>query len=194
MRAIRAFVGFVIIVAAVVVGLIVGIGFYLSPQGVLKPSDAIVVISGGETELRVKEGVRLFQQGIAPVIIMSGAARDAGTSNAETMRDIAVSLNVPVEKILLEPNAKDTIGNAKYVGELIAQNQIHSIVLVTSPYHQRRAYLTFRRALGKDFVIINHSALDSAWRKNGWWSSLWARKITISELQKILYLHFFVAR
>jgi len=145
MKAIKAFIGFVVVVAAIAIGLIVGIGFYLSPQDVIKSSDAIVVISGGETELRVKEGTRLFAQGIAPVMIMSGAARDAGTSNAETMRDIAVSLGVPVEKILLEPNAKDTIGNAKYVAELIDQNQIHSIVLVTSPYHQRRAYLTFRR-------------------------------------------------
>ncbi|MFA5009654.1 MAG: YdcF family protein [Patescibacteria group bacterium] len=172
-------------------GLIIGVGFYLSPQGVLKTSDAIVVISGGETDLRVKEGVRLYQADWAPLMIMSGAARDEGESNAEAMKRLAISYGVPSDKILVEKEARDTFDNAKFTHDLLEEHQIRSIILVTSPYHQRRAYLTFRYYLGPDVTIINHSAADSAWRKNGWWNNAWARSITFSELQKLTYLAVF---
>jgi uncharacterized SAM-binding protein YcdF (DUF218 family) len=185
------FIRFFIIAGVIVVAGIIAVGFYLSPQNELKPADAIVVISGGETDQRVKEGVELFHQGLAPTLIMSGAARDSGISNAAAMQRSAVSQGVAEERILVEDKAQDTLGNAKYVRELLSDHDIKSIILVTSPYHQRRAYLTFCRYLGKDFPIINHSAADSAWRKNGWWENAWARHLTFQELGKIIYLMLF---
>lgn len=180
-----------IIIVAIIGGVILGTGFYLSPQDELKTTDAIVVISGGETDLRVKEGVRLYQAEWAPLIIMSGAARDEGESNAEAMKRLAISYGVPSDKILVEKEARDTFDNAKFTHDLLQAHQIKSIILVTSPYHQRRAYITFRYYLGEDVEIVNHSAADSAWRKNGWWNNDWARSITFSEFQKITYLTVF---
>ena len=173
---------------AVIAGVIVGTGFYLSPQDPLRSADAIVAISGGETDLRVKESVKLYQQHWAPLLIMSGAARDEGESNAEAMQRLAVNSGIPPDRILVEKEAKTTVDNAIYIKQLLADHQVHSIILVTSPYHQRRAFLTFAHYLGAQVAIINHSAADSAWRKNGWWKDAWARKITLSELQKIAYL------
>ncbi|RLC37936.1 YdcF family protein [candidate division Kazan bacterium] len=164
-----------------------GVGFYLSPQDKLERSDAIVVISGGETEARVKEGVQLFQDEWAPLVIVSGAARDEGISNAAMMKQIAISLGIPASSIIIEENAQTTWENANYVADIMESNKINSIILVTSPYHQRRAYLNFRYFLGNDFKIINHSAKDSAWRKNGWWNLSWTRHLTFAELQKIIY-------
>lgn len=186
MRYLKIFATLVVIV----IGLVVWIGFYLSPQSRLVSADAIVVISGGETDERVAEGVQLFNHNLAPVMIMSGAARDAGPSNAEAMKQIAIRQGVSEDKIIIEENAQDTIGNAKYVKDLIEQNKIQSIILVTSPYHQRRAYITFHQYLGDQFTIINHSSADSAWRKNGWWRDAWARQLTWQELQKNFYLTF----
>ena len=172
----------------IIVGLTLTIGFFLSPQDQLSHADAIVVISGGETQERVAEGVRLFQQDWAPLMIMSGAARDEGVSNAATMQRLAIASGVPADKILLEEEARNTFGNAKNVRNLVGEHGISSIILVTSPYHQHRAALTFRHFLGANFPIINHSATDSAWRKNGWWLDAWARHLTWTELQKIAYL------
>lgn len=187
MKYLIGLIGILVIVAAI----IVGTSFYLSPQDKLAKTDAIVVISGGETDLRVKEGVKLFQEEWAPLIIMSGAARDAGESNAEAMKRLAVKLGVPIDKVLVEKEARNTIDNARFTHDLLASNHVQSIILVTSPYHQRRASLTFSRYLEDSVRIINHSAADSAWRKNGWWNNSWARKITLSELQKIMYLSVF---
>lgn len=166
----------------------VGVGFYLSPQDELAPADAIVVISGGETALRVKEGVSLYQSGWAPLIIMSGAARDEGIANAVSMKQMAINLGVPADSILVEPESINTFENATLVRKIIKEQKASQIILVTSPYHQRRASIVFHKALSElPVTIINHSALDSAWRKNGWWMDGWARRLTTSELKKIVY-------
>lgn len=171
---------------------VISVGFLLSPQDQLKHSDAIIVISGGETEERVKEGVELYKAGWAPLLIMSGAARDEGVANAVSMRQIAVSQDVPADNILIETQATDTITNAVRVKEMIGQDVLNRIILVTSPYHQRRASLVFNKVFSDLSVeIINHSAQDSTWRKNGWWRQAWSRHLTLSELQKIIYLLLF---
>jgi len=180
-------IGWVILVG---IGLMLGAGFYLSPQDKLRSSDAIVVISGGETAERVNEGVELYWAGWAPLLIMSGAARDEGPSNAAAMRKLAITAGVPADKIILDEEARDTISNAQNVRALIGDHGIGSIILVTSPYHQRRALVAFRHFLGSGFPIVNHSSTDSAWRKNGWWTNAWARHLTWTELTKVTYLSF----
>lgn len=167
---------------------IVGIGFLLSPQDPLELGDAIIVISGGETEQRVAEGVKLYQDGWAPLIIMSGAAKDEGIANAVAMKQIAIKQGVAPDHIIVEEEAVDTFDNAIKTREIIGQYKLNKIILVTSPYHQRRAALVFKKVLSDLPVkIINHSAPDSAWRKNGWWFNPWARQLTLSELKKVIY-------
>lgn len=177
-----------VFIVALAVGAFVGVGFFLSPQDELEKSDAIVTISGGETSQRVAEAVDLFKNGWAPLLIMSGAARDEKVSNAEMMQQIAVSLGVPRAKIMTEKEAENTLDNAKFVRDIIKDQKFTKIILVTSPYHQKRASLAFAKAL-KDLPvkIINHSSTDSTWRKNGWWEDEWSRYLTWSELQKTIY-------
>lgn len=179
---------FLIILGGLLLLIPIWIGFFLSPQNKLEKVDAIVAISGGETVERVNEAVKLYQQDYAPVIIFSGAARDRGVSNAESMQQLAIKAGIPEDKILTEKQAKNTFDNAKFVKDLIQSRGMDSIVLVTSPYHQRRAYLTFRQILGPDIKILNHSSADSAWRKRGWWKEPWPRALTFSEIQKIIIL------
>lgn len=179
---------FLLAIVVLMICSIVGIGFLLSPQDPLELGDVIIVISGGETEQRVAEGVKLYQDGWAPLMIMSGAARDEGIANAVAMKQIAVIQGVVPDHILVEEEAVDTFGNAVKTREIIEQYKLNKIILVTSPYHQRRAALVFKKVLSDLPVkIINHSASDSAWRKNGWWFNAWARQLTLSELKKVIY-------
>ena len=184
-RKLSLFLGALIVIA---VAGIIGTGFYLSPQDDLARSDAIVVVSGGETSQRVAEGVKLYKADWARVLIMSGASRDARDSNAAAMKRMAVSAGVPADKIITEEKSMNTFENAAYVRDIIEQNKFNQLILVTSPYHQRRAALVFSKALnGLPVKIINHSSLDSAWRKNGWWLDEWARTLTWSEVKKVSY-------
>jgi len=169
-------------------GVFFGIGYYLSPQDQLAKSDAIVAISGGETEARTAEAVKLYQEGWGANIIFSGAALDPnGPSNAKAMARAAIAAGVPPTSIELDETATNTRQNANDVGEIIRRENYHSIILVTSPYHQRRASIAFHRVLGGNFVIVNHSSFDGRWRRSHWWATPASRELTYSELQKVAY-------
>jgi uncharacterized SAM-binding protein YcdF (DUF218 family) len=176
----------VIVLAAVT---FFSIGFYLSPQSSLRKVDAIVAISGGETDSRAAEAIRLYKEGWAQKLIFSGAAFDpTGPSNAEAMARIALREGVPESDILLEETSANTNQNAEGVAKIAMDEGYKSIILVTSPYHQRRASITFGRALGSDVAILNHSTTDQRWRRAAWWANDYSKALTISELQKTLYV------
>ncbi len=175
---------------ASIIAAIVGIGFFLSPQDPLRKADMIVAVSGGETQQRTREAIRLYQQGYAPYVLFSGAAEDkTGPSNAAAMRQVALDAGVPASAILIEEKSTTTAENATESAPLIQSMGAKSIIMVTSPYHQRRASLNFRQTLGERVHIINHSATDSSWRKNSWWTNAFTVQLTVSELQKTLYVY-----
>lgn len=188
----RLLVIFAIFFSILIVGVggaFLGVGFWLSPQDNLQKSQAIVAISGGDTAARTQEAVRLYKAGWAPKIIFSGAALDPNSpSNARAMQTIAVSEGVPRVDILLDETSENTQQNAADVAFIVRSQNFNKVILVTSPYHQRRAYLTFSAALGKQVTIINHSTTDQEWRRAHWWATPNSRALTSTELKKTLYV------
>src|SRR4051812_29824603 len=164
-----------------------GMGFWLSPQSRLHKADAIVAISGGDTGARTAEAVKLYQDGWAKHVIFSGAALDPNSaSNAAVMARLAESQGVPKSAIQLEEQSTTTQTNATDTALIIQKDNYKSIILVTSPYHQRRASITFHRAM-PSVAILNHSSIDLNWRRSHWWASAYSRQLTLSEFQKTFY-------
>jgi len=179
---------FVLIIGALASGFFFGVGYYLSPQSPLAKSDAIVAISGGDTTARTQEAVRLYNAGYSSNIIFSGAALDpSGPSNARAMATAAEAQGVPASAISLDEASTNTRENATNVDFILKRQNDHSIILVTSPYHQRRAYIVFHRTLGSGVTIINHSSYDQGWRRSDWWATPSSRSLTLSELQKVIF-------
>lgn len=185
------------VVGSIVLGLLIaaaavsffGVGFYLSPQSKLAKSDVIVAISGGDTIARTAEAVRLYQDGWAPHIIFSGAALDPSSpSNARAMASLAEEQGVPRAAIELEEASANTQENASDVGRIVKARGYHQLILVTSPYHQRRASILFKRALGTTVTVLNHSSYDQTWRRSDWWATSYSQALTLSEFQKTIYV------
>lgn len=70
------------------------------------------------------------------------------------MADLIVELGIDRERIFLEDESRDTIGNAvhvadRYLGTISARR----IFLVTSPFHLERSVETFRLVLGPAWEI-----------------------------------------
>ena len=165
-----------------------GLGFYLSPQDKLEQADAIVVVSGGQTTTRAEYGIELYKQGYAPKIIFSGGALDDGPSNAIAMRQQAIEAGLSDDNILLDEDAQNTYENAVNSKRLMDDIGAKKVILVTSPYHQRRVGQTFKKVLGPGYTVIGSSAVDSRWSKSGWWQSGFSFNISMSELYKMLYI------
>jgi uncharacterized SAM-binding protein YcdF (DUF218 family) len=95
---------------------------------------------------RVEHGVHLFQQGLAPRLILSGGRWAAHRpSCAPRMKALALSLGMPPEQILVEDRSTSTAENAREVTRLLRADGTSAILLVTSPLHMRRAKLCFER-------------------------------------------------
>jgi uncharacterized SAM-binding protein YcdF (DUF218 family) len=185
------FLGRLTVAAVLLVTLVLlGPGFILdTPQPTPRQSDAIVVISGDEQMARFAEGVNLYEQGFGKYLVFSGAAYDNGTSNADVMRQLAIRRGVPASAILEEPQGEDTWGNAVYTRQVLEGHHLGSAILVTSPYHLRRAKVTFDAAYsGSGIELMVHAAPDSQWRKLSWWQQAETRRLTFTELQKLAYI------
>lgn len=190
MKILKATLVLMLALAVLVLAVIVGIGWYLAPQDKLVKSDAIIVVSGGDTNKRTDEGVKLWKGGWAPTLILVGAAADKGTSNAAVMRLRAVSEGVPAEHTLIEERSANTLENAQYLKPILESKNIRSGILVSSPYHTRRVKTTFHKVYGKDYHFIAHPALDSVWARSSWWKRQSTINLTLDELQKTLYVKF----
>lgn len=153
-------------------------------------ADAIVAISGGDTAARAREAISLYKQGWAPYIIFSGAAQDKqGASNAAVMSQQAIAARVPESAILLDEASVNTADNASQVRSIVMQHGFKRLILVTSPYHQRRASIEFNRRLEDVATIINHpTSTDRFWNEHSWWATPWGLWLAVSELVKVLFV------
>lgn len=188
--------GIAAIVALAIV--IIGLNAYLGPNDLagcserpskVKPcqaADAIVAVSGGDTSARTREAIKLYQDDWAPKLIFSGAAQDkSGPSNAEAMRRIARDAGVPDEAIITEEQGETTKQNAVNTQNILEQNGIKSVILVTSAYHQRRAGLEFK-SRSSDVTVRNHPVpSDDQWSAF-WWMTPIGWFLAIGEFVKIV--------
>jgi uncharacterized SAM-binding protein YcdF (DUF218 family)/glycosyltransferase involved in cell wall biosynthesis len=117
------------------------------------PADAIVVFAGGVGETgrggegyqdRVQHAVGLYRAGFARYLIFS-TGWTYTFHEAQIMRAVAVALGVPADAILLEEEAGSTFENVVFVRAILDRQGWRRVLLVSSPYHMRRAVLTFRK-------------------------------------------------
>jgi uncharacterized SAM-binding protein YcdF (DUF218 family) len=165
-----------------------GISFYLQPNNFIgcgdapteqancQKADAIVAVSGGDTNARTDEAIKLYKNGWADTLIFSGAAQDkSGLSNAAAMQARAIAFGVPSSAIEIDESSQNTEQNAQNTQSILEKDNIHTVILVTSSYHQRRASLEFNRSAGSGVLILNHPTDDSDWSMwwwitpRGWW-------------------------
>ena len=128
-----------------------------------RPADAVVVFAGGVGESgragggvqeRISKAVELYRDGVAPKMIISSGFVFA-LREAETMKTIAISNGVPADAIILEERATNTYENVTYTRDILASQGWRRIALVSSPYHMRRALLTWRKAAPDVEVIAS---------------------------------------
>jgi uncharacterized SAM-binding protein YcdF (DUF218 family) len=126
----------------------------------LAPSDAILVLCSHDESV-AERGAQLFFEGFAPLLIFSGG-RGAITSRlwdepeAERFARIAISLGVPADRIVIEPNSTNTGENVRFTRQLLAEKGIdpQSFIVVQKPYMERRSYATFRQYWPEKQVVV----------------------------------------
>lgn len=155
---------------------------FLAPDDHLEHADAILVFSGDPYYERTLEAARLYRLGYASYLVLSG--RGGPGDSGRSMAAVARLHGVPDQAMLLEEQAASTYENVLFVRELLARHRVRTLILVTSPYHQRRAYLVARHVL-RGVVLINHAVPQSYWSPQEWWRDPAARATLVHEYAKL---------
>ncbi|WP_318209858.1 YdcF family protein [Streptomyces sp. SJL17-1] len=106
----------------------------------------------------------LYHRGMFPLIVFTGAtsrttAARMPRGEAEHYRERALELGVPASAILVEPKARNTGENIRFSRALLEQHgvTVTSMLLVSKPYEERRAYATARK-LWEGIEVVSASA------------------------------------
>ena len=128
------------------------------------PQAEVIVVLGGGTESadpprpmtevngagdRVLYAARLYHQGAAPKILVSGGNLDFSTARGETpaeeMADLLALTNVPPEAIWLQSESQNTYEDARFSSQMLEEQNIEKIILVTSALHMPRSLALFEK-------------------------------------------------
>lgn len=120
-------------------------------------ADAIIVL-GGEPESRPAAAAKLYREGVAPLLFVTGIG-DNGT-----IRDVLLQSGVPASSIRVEANSSSTLQNADFSRPLLEKAGIRRALIVTSPFHSRRALATFQQRIpGVAFGVLG--------TRRAWWDT-----------------------
>lgn len=117
------------------------------------PYDVIVVLGAKPSpdgkgmpamDRRVRHGVRLFHEGAANFLLMSGGRNGHSTPEAVLMRALAVEEGVPEGSIALESVSTRTLENAFFSKAVMEERGWTRALVVTDRFHLPRALFAFR--------------------------------------------------
>ncbi len=180
--------------------LLVALGNFLIEQDVPHAADAIVVLSGSIPD-RILEAVDLYHAQWAPRIILTRETPMPGLDDLrakgitlpehhEQNLSIAEQLGVPATALsVMDTPTSSTIAEAAALVAYLRAQQIHSILLVTSKAHARRAAMIFRHLAGAQLTIaVCPSPYDPFAAETWWQHRAFVRRVVIEYGKLLNYL------
>ncbi len=170
----------------------------------IERADLIVVLGGSSTYLeRTEEAARLWKEGRAPKILLMNDGLNSGWSNEERRNPLFVER---AKKELIKHGVTEdsietpwqtvdsTYSESIFLRDELPKRNAHSVLIVTSPYHTRRALRTMRRALdgkGIDVGILSPKTGSQSPTPYFWWLSFNGWNMVAGEYVKLVYYRFY---
>jgi len=172
--------------------ILLAIGDYLVVHDALEPADVIHVIAGHDD--RTDHAIRLYQEGYGRQIFFTGGwCPEIQGDHGERGRALAVQQGVPARAIATDSAAvTSTYDEALRLRAFIAQSAepVRSVIVVSDPFHMRRAQWAFRHVLGAGVRVQMAPipfALTSLQRR--WWTDPASRTYVFEEYGKMAYYY-----
>lgn len=190
-----------VVVYALRVPLLVGVGTLVYDTDPLESADAIVVLAGGLD--RLIEAADLFRAGYAPVIVLT---RQPASPVVEELQSRGVDVNDGLETRLgyldalgvpssattvLQRIAESTHEEAEAVAVWAKHRDVAKIMIVTTGFHTARARLAFSKSFrGQSTALLFRASRTSAFDPGTWWHDRHGVRTVLVELQKQFYYRF----
>jgi uncharacterized SAM-binding protein YcdF (DUF218 family) len=136
-----------------------------------EPPQPCVEIDGA-TANRLLYAAKLYRDGKAPIVILSGGQlpwRKMFSPTSAQMAEVIEIMGVPSSAVVQESESGNTYQNATGTKAILEQRNLHRILLVTSALHMPRAMELFRGqgveaiSAPTDFISLPKSWADSSW-------------------------------
>ena len=139
----------------------------------LQQSDALLLLSDDNFFAdRATRASELYRQKLAPVVVASGRRLRPSAGIAELMEHDLIERGVPKERIIRFPHdADNTREEAQALRALAVEKSWHSVIVVTSNYHTRRARYIFQRVFPASVTVRVASARDGEFDPEHWWEN-----------------------
>ena len=175
------------------------IGQYLVVSYPPEKSDLIVCLGGNNVE-RGLATAEAYKMGLAPKIYIVREELPDGyrelkqrgiqyPESIDLLVMILKGLGVPEEAVIRgDVQSRSTWEEAELVKALAERMNYKSIILITSPTHTRRTYLSFRKIMGeKEYRLFIVPSPYSEFKPDTWWQSRRHAREVLFEYQKLLH-------
>lgn len=184
-----------VVVAAMMVLLIAWVAFagsLLVATDEIGEPDVVLALSGDPLGDRVRRAIDVAADTDAErlVIFLDGGPRPESPAQ---IRRRAVESGVPEEAIRFVGGVDSTAMEAGLAAGLVERCGWRDLVVVTSPYHTRRAGWTFHQAIG-DAARVRTVASGEDFDETGWWRTHEGRLAVFREWTKGLGSLWYAAR
>lgn len=147
-------------------GIFIALGRWLIVEDPLVRAE-VAVVPTGELLERIETAVKLYQTGYVKNIIVTGYFP---AFSVFKLKEFAVQQGVPAERIITENVSQGTYEHTWAVSAIMKQRDWQTMILVTSPYHSRRAAWIFKKAAaGAKIKVISYPARPAWFKADSWW-------------------------
>ncbi len=166
-------------------------GSFLVVSDRLEKADIIRVLGGSPD--RYLYGADLFRRGYGKKIVFSfwdNYLPLVQKSMSQIVKEYTKSQGVPEDAVLIFDGVS-TYQEAVITRDLIEREGYKSVIVVSSPYHMRRASIIFDYVIGKRAKLI-YVPVPEAWtdfRAEGWWRDEEAAVSVLHEYISIIYYY-----
>ena len=177
------------------------IGHFLVFEQEPRKADIIIVLNGRDAE-RSLAAVDLYSRGYADTIVMARGSKQPGSDEfwkrvSKDYFDSRIFFERAIEAMGIPKQSFRLIGNgvastydeAKVAKEFLQESMSTSALIVTSKWHSKRAFLTFRRMFDKEDEIeitIYPSRYDT-FDPDSWWLHESYAELVFREYVRLFY-------
>jgi uncharacterized SAM-binding protein YcdF (DUF218 family) len=172
--------------------ILLGVGDFLVVQDHLNPTGVIHVIAGNDS--RTEHAIQLYKQGYGEVIFFTGGWCDKHQYyHGQQGLEMALAAGVPEQALAYDDSpVTSTYSEAVRLKEWLDQQRgtTRSVIVVSDPFHMRRARYAYRLVLGNQIDIqMAPTTFDQSKYQRHWWThNKSIEKVKLEYLKYIYYI------
>ena len=132
---------------------------------------------------RATHAAELIRHGVAPVVVASGRRLRPSAGIMELQEHDLIERGVPKDKIIrFSHDADSTREEAIALARLCSEHHFHSVIVVTSNYHARRARYIFDKVFPPTIAVSVAGAHDGDFDPEHWWEKRKSEELFVHEV------------